>query len=190
MRPRRGVWVARRACPYYIGDGGTLAAFREPRSAMSATTIIALVVAGFLLLFFEVFIPGGVIGALGGMLVLAGIVCGFLFQGPTWGATLLVLSGLLGLVGFWLWIKLIPKTPWGRRLMLDHDARDWKSSDVSGQGLEGKEGVAHSPLRPAGTALFDGVRVDVITRGEMIAAKTRIKVIAVEGNRVVVTTLE
>lgn len=157
---------------------------------MSATTIIALVVAGFLLLFFEVFLPGGVIGALGGMLVAAAVVCGFAFQGSTWGAGLLVVSGLLGLVSFWLWIKLIPKTPLGRRLMLNHDAHDWKSSDVSQQGLEGKEGVAHSTLRPAGTALIDGVRVDVVTRGEMIAAKTRIKVIAVEGNRVVVTTLE
>jgi len=74
--------------------------------------------------------------------------------------------------------------------MLDRDARDWKSSDVTQQGLEGKEGVAHSTLRPAGTALIDGVRVDVVTRGEMIEAKTRIRVIAVEGNRVVVTTLE
>ena len=74
--------------------------------------------------------------------------------------------------------------------MLDHDAREWKSSDVAQQDLEGKEGVAQSTLRPAGTALIDGVRVDVITRGEMIAARTRIKVIAVEGNRVVVTTLE
>lgn len=157
---------------------------------MSATTIIALVMAGFMLLFFEVFLPGGVIGALGGMLVLAGVVCGFAFRGPTWGGTLLVLSGVLGLTSFWLWIRLVPKTPLGRRLMLDHDARDWKSSDVARQGLEGKEGVAHSTLRPAGTALIDGARVDVITRGELIAPRTRIKVIAVEGNRVVVTALE
>ena len=85
---------------------------------------------------------------------------------------------------------MLRKTPLGRRLMLSHDAHEWKSSDVARQGLEGKEGVAHSTLRPAGTALIDGVRVDVVSRGEMIAVRTRIKVIAVEGNRVVVTTLE
>lgn len=157
---------------------------------MSPTTIIALVIAGFLLLFFEVFLPGGVIGALGGMLVVAAVVCAFAFQGPTWGATLLVVAGLFGLLGFWLWIKLIPKTPLGRRLMLDRDARDWKGAAVAQQDLEGKEGVAHSTLRPAGMALIEQVRVDVVSRGEMIAAGTRIKVIAVEGNRVVVATLE
>ncbi len=156
---------------------------------MNPTTIIVLVLAGFLLLFFEVFLPGGVVGALGGMLVMSGVVCGFFFQGPTWGATLLVVSGLLGLIGFWLWMTLIPKSPLGRRLMLSHDAGEWKSTDVAQQALMGKEGVAHSTLRPAGTALIDGARVDVVTRGEMIAAQTHIKVIAVEGNRVVVTTL-
>jgi len=156
---------------------------------MSTTTIIALLLAGYLLVFFEIFVPGGVIGLLGGVLVVAGIACGFVFKGPTWGAVLLVGSGLLGLIGFWLWIRLVPKTPLGRRLMLDRDARDWKSSDVARQGLEGKEGVAHTTLRPAGTALIDGQRVDVVTRGEMIEARTRIKVVAVEGNRVVVTTI-
>ncbi len=156
---------------------------------MSTTTIIALVLAGYLLVFFEIFLPGGVIGLLGGMLVLGGIACGFLFKGPTWGAALLVCSGILGLIGFWLWIRLIPKTPLGRRLMLDRDARDWKSSDVAQQGLTGKEGIAHTMLRPAGTALIDGQRVDVVTRGEMVEAKTRIRVLAVEGNRVVVTAV-
>ena len=123
---------------------------------MSPTTIIALVVAGFLLVFAEVFLPGGVLGVLGGLLVLAGIVCGFAFQGPAWGGLLLVASGFLGLVGFWLWIKLFPKTPMGRRLMLDKDGHDWKSTDASHRLLHGKEGVAHTTLRPAGTALIEG----------------------------------
>lgn len=157
---------------------------------MSPTTIIALVVAGFLLVFVEVFLPGGVLGVLGGLLVLAGIVCGFAFQGPAWGGVLLVASGSLGLVGFWLWIKLFPKTPMGRRLMLDKDGHDWKSTDASHRLLHGKEGVAHTTLRPAGTALIEGTRVDVVTRGEMLTAGTRVRVVAVEGNRVVVTAVE
>jgi len=131
-----------------------------------------------------------VLGALGGLLVVGGIASGFVFHGPTWGATLLVASGTLGLLGFWLWIKLIPKTPLGQKLMLDRDARDWKSTDGSRQRLQDKQGVAHTTLRPTGTALIDGTRVDVVTRGEMIEAKARIRVIAVEGNRVVVTALE
>ena len=158
--------------------------------AVSTTTIIALVIGGFILMFVEVFLPGGVLGLLGGVALVCGILCGFIFKGPAWGTVLFVVSGLLGLVGFWLWMKFFPKTPVGRRLVLDRDARTWKGTDASRQDLTGKDGIAHSTLRPAGTALIGGVRVDVVTRGELIDAGTKIKVIVVEGNRVVVTALQ
>ena len=68
-------------------------------------------------------------------------------------------------------------------------SRDWHSSDQGKRDLLGKTGIAHSMLRPAGTALIDGQRVDVVTRGEIVEAKSAIKVIVVEGNRVVVTAV-
>ncbi|OPY57412.1 MAG: hypothetical protein A4E55_01679 [Pelotomaculum sp. PtaU1.Bin035] len=50
----------------------------------------------------------------------------------------------------------------------------------------GKEGFALTPLRPAGLAEIDGERLDVVTEGEFIRAGIRVKVIKVEGTRVVV----
>jgi len=50
----------------------------------------------------------------------------------------------------------------------------------------GDEGVARSILRPSGTALFDGGSYDVITAGEFVEAGTPIRVIAVEGSKIVV----
>ncbi|MDF9408408.1 MAG: hypothetical protein A4E52_02130 [Pelotomaculum sp. PtaB.Bin013] len=50
----------------------------------------------------------------------------------------------------------------------------------------GKEGVALTPLRPAGSAEVDGRRLDVVTEGEFIPKGTRVKVAKVEGTRVVV----
>jgi membrane-bound serine protease (ClpP class) len=52
--------------------------------------------------------------------------------------------------------------------------------------LVGSEGVARSDLRPVGIVLIDGQRVDCITEGAMIDSGARVKVIAVEGNRVIV----
>jgi membrane-bound serine protease (ClpP class) len=66
------------------------------------------------------------------------------------------------------------------------------SSQVSGEiGTERPEllektGTALTPLRPAGTAVIDGKRVDVVTEGQMIERGTPVRVIAVEGMRVVV----
>ena len=45
-------------------------------------------------------------------------------------------------------------------------------------------------LRPAGHATIDGRRVDVVSRGEAIEAGTRIRVIEVAGNRVVVAQIQ
>ena len=52
--------------------------------------------------------------------------------------------------------------------------------------LAGQAGRSLSPLRPAGVALVDDQRVDVITSGEFIEPETEVEVIAVEGSRVVV----
>jgi membrane-bound serine protease (ClpP class) len=49
-----------------------------------------------------------------------------------------------------------------------------------------KEGVTVTPLHPSGIAHIDGRRVDVLSMGEMVPRSTRIKVIEVRGNRVVV----
>ena len=55
--------------------------------------------------------------------------------------------------------------------------------------LAGQSGRSLSPLRPAGVALINGQRVDVVTNGEFIEPETEVQVVAVEGSRVVVQSL-
>ena len=50
----------------------------------------------------------------------------------------------------------------------------------------GREGVTHTPLRPAGIGEFDGVKLNVVSDGEFIALGKPIRVQSVEGNRIVV----
>ncbi len=52
--------------------------------------------------------------------------------------------------------------------------------------LLGQEGVALTPLRPSGTAVINGERVDVVSEGGFIAQEAAVIVTAVEGTRVVV----
>jgi membrane-bound serine protease (ClpP class) len=54
------------------------------------------------------------------------------------------------------------------------------------ESFHGAAGVAWSDLRPAGIAVFDGKRVDVVTRGDYIPAGTPVEVLADEGYRRVV----
>jgi len=50
----------------------------------------------------------------------------------------------------------------------------------------GKEGEAQTDLRPAGIVLIDGRKVDVVTSGEGVDKGKRVRVLKVEGNRIVV----
>ncbi|MBT3289564.1 MAG: hypothetical protein HN849_14390 [Victivallales bacterium] len=152
-------------------------------------TIYGLVVAGFLLVFFEIFVPGGILGIIGALLIGAGVAAAT-FEDPAWGMQLLAVSAGLGLVGLYLWLKFFPRSPFGKRMILQNDAKDWHGFDPEQESLVGSEGVSHTPLRPAGVAIFDGRRLDVVTRGERIPANQPVHVINVEGNRVVVTATQ
>jgi membrane-bound serine protease (ClpP class) len=50
----------------------------------------------------------------------------------------------------------------------------------------GQSGVAESDLRPVGVARFGEQRVDVVSEGDYVRAGSRVRVIAVEGARIVV----
>jgi membrane-bound serine protease (ClpP class) len=153
---------------------------------MALDIIIALVVAGILLVLAEIFIPGGIAGTIGSFLILAGIVAGF-HRDPTLGFGLLIGALGFGALAFWLWVKYFPRSPMGKRLILQQDGADWHGFDAANSVLLGLVGVAHTSLRPAGTARIGDRRVDVVTRGEMIERGSNVRVIAVEGNRIVVT---
>ena len=142
---------------------------------------IFLLLSGMLLIVAEIYLPGGVIGALGALALIGAMVMGFLAFGLQAGfivaALIILLSGLVLL----LWIKFFPTTAMGRKLILSRDTHEYKSSD-DWKALAGQQGEALSELRPSGIALIGGKRVDVVADGVWIAAHSRIQVASVEGS--------
>lgn len=63
-------------------------------------------------------------------------------------------------------------------------------SAIERTDLLGSEGIVKNELRPAGTAVFDKEPIDVVSEGEYILKGARVKVIGVNGNRVVVRQLD
>lgn len=145
-------------------------------------TIIALLVLGYLLLLAELFVPGGILGTIGFLLVVYAVNLSFEIS-TYWGFGSVVLSLIVTVslvLGF-------ARSKAARRLMLSaDDGKDWKSSNQKLPELLGKIGKTVSTLRPAGVAEFDGERIDVISDSEFLEAGTRIRVCHVEGNRVLV----
>jgi membrane-bound serine protease (ClpP class) len=156
---------------------------------MGLDLIFALVLVGVLLIICEIFIPGGIVGSIGALALLVGIVGGYTIDARL-GTGLLFGSLVFGMLAFWAWMKFFPQSRLGKKMFLQADASQWHGYDVAAGKLLGAEGVAQSMLRPAGIAIIGGKRVDVVTRGEMIAPNCPVKVVTVEGNRVVVCLLE
>lgn len=150
---------------------------------------IILLVSGLILVGGEIFLPGGIVGVIGGLALLGAVIAGFAAF-PGYGPYIAV--GILFLVGVAvaLWIRIFPRTSVGRRMMVEQNLATAKASDGSMDAFAGKEGVAISELRPSGFAKIDGRRVDVVTRGEMIQKDRPVKVLKVEGNRVIVAEIE
>lgn len=87
-----------------------------------------------------------------------------------------------------LMIRLLPKTPWWRKFILTHEEKQ-TSGYVSSESLDhlvGREGESITALRPAGIAMIDGTRIDVVTEGDYVPQGTSVHVKSVVGARVVV----
>ncbi len=147
----------------------------------------ALLAAGLLLIIAEVFIPGGVAGVIGGVALLAAMGVGLFSFPPPWGFLSAIAIVLVGGIGLLLWVQLFPRTRTGRRITLQADSAAYKSSAPPSAHWIGTTGETLTALRPAGIALLDGKRVDVLADGgEWIAVGTPIRVSAIrDGNLLV-----
>ena len=153
---------------------------------------LLLVSLGVLLLALEVFVfPGTTLaGIAGGIALVAGLGMTLVGAGATLSVIAVALgrvavSLLLAMAGAFAILRVLPRLPLGRRLVLATGV-EGDSAPESDHLLRGRTGTARSPLRPAGIAEIDGVRVDVVSDGGFIDAGATIQVTRVDGNRIVV----
>ena len=83
-------------------------------------------------------------------------------------------------------VRGISKRGLGKALTLEHDSQGYVPSRVDMTMLIGQEGKTLTVLRPAGIALVGENKVDVVSEGEYIPAGSRVRVLRVDGARVVV----
>lgn len=157
---------------------------------------------GVLLLIVEIFVlPGfGIPGAVGLIFIIFGLLAsmignvGFNFpeiqfmSGPIWTMAITLMLGIALIISVARWM---PQSKAFNRLVLASTTGTsfGYTSASTIEDLIGMEGVAISTLRPAGTALIDSRRVDVVSDGDFIEKGEKIKVVSSVGSRVVVTKI-
>ncbi len=147
---------------------------------------IILQLVGVVVIIAEIIIPSGGILAITALAVFGyslfivfntiSMTIGFLFVTAD-----LILIPVLVILG----LKLMARSPVTLRKTLSrNEGVSAQSSDL--ESYVGTQGNAVTDLRPAGTAVIEGKRVDVVTRGEYLEKDDAIIVTAVTGNQIIV----
>ena len=152
------------------------------------TWAILLLGLGLILVVAETLFPSfGVLTILATASIIGAMVMAFRESVDT-GLWFLVITALAVPVCVIGGLRLFPRTPMGKRMMVSGLSFESRvATDTRDLALVGRRGIVLSDCRPAGTARFDGRRVDVVSRGELLERGSEVQVAEVRGNRVVVT---
>ncbi|MCE9590501.1 MAG: hypothetical protein K8S99_08260 [Planctomycetes bacterium] len=158
---------------------------------MNDTYVIWAVIflaAALVLFIIELVLPSaGIIAILAAVSLVAGIV--MLFKLDT---TIGLIGATVTVIGapflFALALKLWPNTPIARLVMLRHEqARltgDQRETAADDGPQVGARGTAVTDLRPVGTCLIDGQRIECLAEGGVIRAQTPVRVVACDGMQI------
>jgi membrane-bound serine protease (ClpP class) len=164
---------------------------------ISAKWALIAFVLGIAFLLLEVFvIPGFGIAGIAGLTLMLGSV--FYIFGTTyeletsvfWLSSSVIMTVTLAIISAYF----LPKTRAWNKFVLATEmeaAQGYHSAgDEDFQSYLGQTGTALTPLRPAGVVRIGNKRIDALTAGDFIASESPIRVIEVEGSKIVVESTE
>ena len=144
------------------------------------------VLLGMGLILVEVFLPGfGLPGISGIVLLTVGMIA--MEPSPLQALVLVLIIVLMLGAAFSVAMHSFSKGRLSKSKLVLSESLDPKAeNDDDLDYFVGKTGTTHTALRPAGIAEFDGVKLNVVSDGDFVAAQRPIRVERVEGNRIVV----
>lgn len=153
---------------------------------------VGIFILGVILALIEMNIPGFGAAGIGGVILMS---IGIVMSAETFkmGLGIMILSWILAGIGIFLVIKYgLNKGPFAKMILKSNqDSKEYLAYDSKTfESLLGKEGISNSMLRPSGTAIIDGEVLDVQTGGDFIKSNVAIKIIKVEGNKIIVKKID
>ena len=160
---------------------------------------LLLIIAGFSLIMLEAFvIPGfGIVGISGIGIVVYGLYLLLIPNVPVGEEVLSnandgFMIGLLGaVIGIYLLLKLMVKTKFWKQLTAPGSQKkeDGYTNSFGWESLTDQVGEADTDLHPSGWVIVESKRFFMISEGDFIEKGSSVKVLSVDGNRIVVKKL-
>ena len=152
------------------------------------TAIIILFIAGIILLASEVFLPGAVLGTVGGLCLAAGTITAFAAYGFATGVWVGFFGILLTAVTFWIEFSIMPKKQSLKRLSIV-TATSGAIPPLPANPAEvvGQTCVAETTLAPSGYVRIGEKRCEAFCQSGHAAAGMNLTVIGINVFQLIVT---
>lgn len=152
------------------------------------TLIVLLFLVGVVFIAVEVIIPGGILGAIGGLLMFAGCAVAFSEFG-TWGGLLSLSAALLlGGLALFFEFRILPKTAIGKRAFLTNEVTG-VSAALGKEALDlvGHPAEALTMLSPSGYVRVDGQRYEAFCQSGQVPAGAMLDIVGADNFRLIVS---
>lgn len=153
------------------------------------TIIVALIIAALVLVFFEIILPGGILGVLAALCVLAATWFGYDAYGAMGGVVVffgtLFAIAVLAFVEF----KLMAKTSYGQKFFLKSSIEGHTRGAVAEDSVIGKEGMTLTRLNPSGKVAIDGKNYEAASQDGYVERDQPIAVIAQDNFKLIIKKL-
>ena len=149
--------------------------------------VLLLFIGGLALIGLEMFVPGGIVGTVGIITVVYAII--YVNKPTYYIAFILIVSLILAVILYYVNRNVFHKKLMFLDRLVLNDSISTEDGYVASESrveLVGKKLIAYTDLRPAGVAILDNEKLDVVTDGDFIEKGNKIEVIRVEGMRIVV----
>jgi membrane-bound serine protease (ClpP class) len=148
---------------------------------------LILFIVGVALIILELFLPGGIIGIIGFAAIIGSLFLAsdnFIHMGIS-----IVIALLISIIASIFMIKVLGrKMSIFKKIILTDSTKTEEGyvSNINRLDLVGKVGVTITQLRPAGKIKIQDEIIDAVSEGSFIQKDQKVKVIKVEGSRIVV----
>ncbi len=148
--------------------------------------IITLMSIALLLFFFEIFVPGGILAILGGILMLTACVMAYIDHGALSAMVVFFIAMGLSIGMLILELKILPKTRLGEKLFLRTAVEGSSNIPQTEENIIGKSGESLTTMAPTGKILVEGIEYEATSKSGMLEKGTPVEVINYDDYKVVV----
>tara|TARA_B100000519_G_scaffold106342_1_gene92156 strand:+ start:2390 stop:2854 length:465 start_codon:yes stop_codon:yes gene_type:complete len=153
------------------------------------TTIVIFFVVGVLFIAAEVFLPGGIVGAIGGLVIIGGVVQAYSEFGAQGAFIAAIFAVLLLIAAFYIEFKVLPNTRMGSSLFLRDSVKAKTGYSLAADEIVGQICTTVTTMCPTGFVMVNGKKLEAFSKSGFIEKNTEVRVTGRDNFRILVSKI-